>query len=228
MNQYQKRIIAGVFVAIAIVSALYILIRKTPVVHTAYASLLLAALIIGASLWQLAKGSARDYITRLAFPLALKAYVTTTIAMAVIFVTLDLTGAWSIPFSIYAAALLIIIGLTAWKLLVIGAAADAISQVDEQVQSNVSNWKMLQANVEATLNAAPADMQPDITALRDSIRYADPMSKPEVAPQEKEIASGLEQLREYAKEHKVDEVKALCERLQDVLRDRASKLKILK
>ena len=51
MNQYLKRIIAGVFVAIAIVSALYILIRKTPVVHTAYASLLLAALIIGASLW---------------------------------------------------------------------------------------------------------------------------------------------------------------------------------
>ena len=99
ISQHQKRIIAGVLVAFAIVSALYIPIPKSPVVHTAYASLLLGALIAGASLWQLSDASKHDYITALAFPLALKAYLTMTIVMAVTFVTLDLAGIWSISFS---------------------------------------------------------------------------------------------------------------------------------
>ena len=51
MNAYQKRIIAAVVVGIAVVTAVYIPMNKDAVVHTAYATLVLAALISGASLW---------------------------------------------------------------------------------------------------------------------------------------------------------------------------------
>ena len=55
MNQNEKRIIAAVAVGIAIVTAIYIPLRKDVVVHTAYATLVLAAILAGASLWQLEK-----------------------------------------------------------------------------------------------------------------------------------------------------------------------------
>ena len=228
MNQYQKRIIAGVVVAIAIVSALYIPMHKSPVVHTAYASLLLAALLAGASLWQLSRTTARDYITGLAFPLALKSYLTTTVSMAVLFVTLDLTGIWSISLSWYASLQIIVIGLTAWKLLAIGAGTVAIHQVEEYVHANVSNWKLIQADVEAILRIAPSTISREVSAVRDLIKYADPMSKAEVAPQEQEIAMCLKELRYKVQENKADEAKAICTRIRNAVNDRANRLKILK
>ena len=130
---------------------------------------MLAALLAGASLWQLSKSTASDYITGLAFPLVLKTYLVATIAMAVVFVVLDLTGLWSIQIMWYGALQVIIICLTAWKLLAIGAAQDAIRDVGEQVQAKVSNWKLLQADVDAILQTAPAGLQRDISAVRDAM-----------------------------------------------------------
>ena len=228
MNSYQKRIVAAMVVGIAIVSAVYIPIQKDAVVHTAYGSLLLAILFSGVSLWQLTKTAAQDYITSVAFPLALKTYLGLTIFMAVLFVTLDLAGVWSISFLWYAALSVIIIGLTAWKLLAIGAAQDAIQQVGAQVQTTVSNWKLLQTDVDAILQSAPAEMQKELTEVRDAIRYADPMGRQEVAVQEQELAVGIGQLRELVKANKADEAKAVCTKLQNVINDRANRLKALK
>ena len=228
ISQHQKRILAGVLIAFAIVSALYIPIPKSPVVHTAYASLLLGALIAGASLWQLSGTSRHDYVTALAFPLALKAYLTTTVAMAVTFVALDLAGIWSISFSWYAALQMILLGFTAWKLLAIGAAADAIRQLDEHVQPNVTNWRLLQADAEAILRTAPSGIQRDVSDMRDAIKYADPMSCMEVLAQDREIEKCLGELRELLRSNKVEEAKSLCSRIADVVRDRANRLKILK
>lgn len=228
MNQNQKRIIAAVLVGVAIVSAIYIPLKKDLVVHTAYASLLIAVLLAGASLWQLERKIKEDYITNLAFPLALKSYLAGTAVMAVLFVLLDLTGVWAIPFSWYAALQAIIIGITAWKLLVIGAAQDAILQVGEQVQANVSNWKLILADVDAMLRTVPDDIRRDVSEMRDAIRYADPMSRPEVEPQEKEISANLGQLKEALRENKSDEAKKLCARVKDAVADRANRLKILK
>ena len=228
MNAYQKRIIAAVVVGIAVVTAVYIPMNKDAVVHTAYATLVLAALISGASLWQLTRIAARDYITSIAFPLALKAYLIATLGMAVLFVLLDLAGIWSIQVKWYLALQTIVIGLTAWKLLALGAGQDAIRQVDEEVQQKVTNWKLVQADAEAVLQSAPSSMRKDISALRDAIRYADPMSKPEVAAQEEELVAGIETLKTLVAENKADDASALCTRLQNVIRDRANRLKILK
>ena len=228
MNSYQKRIVAAMVVGLAIVTAVYIPIQKDTVVHTAYGSLLLAIILSGASLWQLSKTTAQDYITSVAFPLALKAYLGLTVFMAVLFVALDLTGVWSISFLWYAAVQVIVIGLTAWKLLAIGAAQEAIQQVGAQVQATVSNWKLLQADVDAILQSAPAEMRKELTEVRDAIRYADPMSRPEVAAQEKDIAMGIGQLQELVKANKADEVKAVCTTLQNVIKDRANRLRVLK
>ena len=228
MNTYQKKIIAAVVVGIAIISAVYIPIQKDVTVHTAYGTLILAVLVSGASLWQLMKNAARDYITSLAFPFALKAYLVATLGMAVLFVLLDLTNVWTIPLIWYLSLQVIVIGLTAWKLLALGAAQDAILQVGAQAGGNVSKWKLIQADVDTVLQSSPADMKKDITALRDAIRYADPMSKPEVKAQEEEIAAGIDKLKAIVAAHKAEEASALCKTLQNAISDRANRLKILK
>ena len=228
MNSYQKRILAGVGVGIAIVSAVYIPLKKDAVVHTACASLLLAALLSGASLWQLSKSISRDYVTAVAFPLAVKSYLWATIGMAVLFVGLDLADVWSMPFAWYSALQVILIGVTAWKLLAIGAAQEAICHRGEEVREAVSQWMLIQADADAILRAAPAGMRKEISAVRDAIRYADPMSHPDVLEQDDRIVDALRTLRTLAAENKVDEVVALCGNVQNLIRERADRLRGLK
>lgn len=228
MNSYQKRIVAAAIVGIAIVTAVYVPIQKDMVVHTAYGSLLLAIILSGVSLWQLTKTSAQDYITSVAFPLVLQGYLGLTIFLAVLFVALDLAGVWSIPYLWYIALQLVITGMTALKVLTIGAAQEAIQQVGGQVHALTSNWKLLQADVEAILQSAPSEMRKELTEVRDAIRYADPMSRPEVAAQEQELVMGIGQLKELVKANKADEAKTVCTTLQNVIKDRANRLKALK
>ncbi len=228
MNGQEKRILAGVLVGMAIPTAIYIILHKTAVVHFAYVSLLIAVLFSGASLWQISKGGRKEYLTNLAFPLVLKSYLSASIAMAVVFVALDLAGVWTNSVSCYMALYVIVLALTAWKLLAIGAAQEKIHEVGDNVKAQTSGWKMLQADVDSLLLNTPEALRKDITAVRDAIRYADPRGIPEVASIDSAIAKDIAELKALAASGKVAEAQTVCERLQTSVKDRANRLKTLK
>ena len=228
MNSQEKRIIAGVLVGIAIPTAIYLLLPKTAVVHFAYISLLLAAVVAGATLWRLSKGGKKDYLTNLAFPLSLKSYIALSALMAVVFSTLDVAGVWSIGWSYYAVLYLILLAVTAWRLLAIGAGQEKSQAVGEAVKAQTSGWKMLQADADSILLAAPAELKADITAVRDAIRFSDPMAKPEIAAQDAAIAKDLSELKALASAGKAAEAQSLCAKLQAAIKDRNNRLKMLK
>ncbi len=228
MNGNEKRILASVLVGIAIPTAIYIVLQKTPVVHFAYTTLILAALFAGASLWKLSQSGRKEYLTNLAFPLALKSYLIATVAMAVVFVALNLTGVWTIGVMYYVALYVILLSLTAWKLFAIGAAQEAIVAVGDKVKAQTTGWKMLQADVDSLLLSAPAELKQELTAVRDAIRYADPRSIPEIAPIDATIASDIASLKTLSASGKVAEAKALCTQIQNSIKDRANRLNMLK
>ena len=148
MTNHQKRILAGTLVGMAIPTAIYLVLPKSPVVHTAYVFLLFSAILAGASLWRISTSTRQDYVTNLAFPLALKQYLAATVALAVVFTLLDLLGTWSMEWTWYAALQVILLCFTAWRLLSIGAGQEEINRVGENVKAQVIRWKMIQAEAE--------------------------------------------------------------------------------
>ncbi len=224
----RKRILAGVLVGFAIPTVIYILLPKTAVVHFAYVSLLLAVVVAGMSLWQINSGGKKEYLTNLAFPLALKACLLATVSMAVVFTVLQITGVWSINVMYYAALYVIVLALTAWKLLAIGAAQEKIQAVGDAAKAQTTEWKSMQADADAILQTAPSELRNDITAVRDAIRFSDPMSKPEIAALDAAIAKEISELKALASSGKAAEAQALCAKIQTAIKDRNERLKILK
>ena len=228
MNTQQKRILAAALVGIAIPSAILIPLQKDNLVFTAYAFLLLAVVISAASLWQLSCEGSKNYLTGLAFPLALKLYLLSTIGMAVVFVVLDLTETWYLPPLWYAAIQVAIIGFTTWKLLAIGAGQEEIVRVGDAVKEQTSNWKMLLADTETILTTIPSSMRKSLSEVRDAIRYADPISHSAIASLDESIFNAIAQLKNLISENKEAEVSALCKQIIADVHDRTSRLKRLK
>lgn len=228
MNTQQKRILAGAVIGIAIPTAILIPLPKDNLIFTAYGFLLLAVAIAAASLWQLSTGGAKNYLTGLAFPLALKRYLVLTIGMAVVFIALDLADIWYLPPLWYSAIQVIIIGYTAWKLLAIGAGQEEIMRAGDAVKEQTSAWKMLLADTEEILTTIPPGMKESVSEVRDAIRYADPISHPAIASIDESIRNAIVQLKTLIAEDKESEVSALCKQIIDHVRDRANRLKLLK
>ena len=228
MTNHQKRILAGTLVGMAIPTAFYLVLPKTPVVHTAYVFLLFSAILTGASLWRFTTGTRNDYLTNLAFPLALKQYLSVTVSFAVIVVLLDLLGTWSMEWTWYAALQVILLCFTAWRLLSIGAGQEEIKCVGENVKAQVTSWKMIQADANAILLSTSGEIRKDVAAVHDAIRYADPISKPEIAVIDEAISRDIAELKGLAQAGKVDEVHVLSLQILSEIQDRANRLKVLK
>lgn len=228
MNTQQKRILAAALIGIVIPTAILIPIPKDNLVFAAYGFLLLAVIISAASLWQLSTSSAKNYLTGMAFPLALKLYLVSNIAMAVVFVALDLTETWYLPPLWYSAIQVAIIGYTAWKLLAIGTGQEEILRVGDGVKEQTSNWKMLLADTETILTTIPSSMRKNLSEVRDAIRYADPISHSAVVSIDESIHNAIDQLKNLIAENKESEVSVLCKQIIDDVHDRSNRLKKLK
>ncbi len=228
MTNHQKRILAGTLVGMAIPTAIYLVLPKTPVVHTAYIFLIFSAVLAGASLWRISTGTRQDYLTNLAFPLALKQYLSVTVTLAVVFTLLDLLGTWSMEWTWYVALQVVFLCFIAWRLLSIGAGQEEIHRVGENIKAQVVSWKMIQADVNAILLSTSGELREDIAAVHDAIRYADPMSKPEIVSIDEAISRDIAELKELVQAGKADEVHTLSLQIQNEIQDRANRLKVLR
>lgn len=227
MNGQKMRILAGCLAGFAIVTAIYVLMTKTPIVHFAYFTLMLSVVLSGGTLWMISEGGKKKYFTNLAFPGALVGYLIATIAMAVVFCLLD-AGEISIGLKYYCVLYIIVLALTLWRLLVLGAGQEKILEIEEKTKIQTSSWRVLQADAESILRAAPSDLRSDVSAVRDAIRYGDPMSIPEVAEIESSVSADLMMLKTVVAEGNSSEAKALCAKIQNSVKDRATRLKLLK
>ncbi len=226
MTTQQQRILVGGLIGAAVPTAVFLLIPKDALIVTLFLFLLLSVVVAVAALWQLSQANRETYLTTLAFPLALKGFLALEAGMAVAFCALHLSGGWSIPVTWYAALQVVLLAVTAWKLLAIGAAKEMIDDGGAGTKAATSAWKLLQADAEAVLPLATPESRREVEGVVEAIRYADPVSVPEVSALEEEIRSQIVRLKELASEKK--EVSAVCQDIRDAVRDRATHLKALK
>ena len=129
---------------------------------------------------------------------------------------------WFIFGQIIFAAVLIVM------FLMLETGKELVETTGETAAMKYSSWKSLLADVESVLAKVAPESQNDVTAVRDAVKYADPMSNPALDALEQEIRSNITQLAGLVEEKKASEVSALCVKIQNQIKDRAKRLQTLK
>lgn len=228
MNNHQKRLIFGFIIAILVLVALFLLLTKTPVTITAFCFSLLAPVMFFGTLWLVASGTKNKYITNAAFPIQAYSYSSLNLIICGIFVILDETGIWSIPAGWLAFIHIILIALFAWRILAMDAGQEEIERVGKKVQLKVTNWKMIGADVETIKAEAPESCRKSLQEVIDAIRYADPMTCPELESLDEAIKDQVLQLEIKIREPKTEDISLICMKMLKQIKDRNTRAKILK
>lgn len=228
MDNNKKRLIFGFFIAILVLTALFLLLTKNQLVITAYCFSLLAPVMFFGTLWLVASGTKNQYITNAAFPIQAYSYSALNLFVCVIFVLMDQTGVWSISSGWFAFIHIVLIALFAWRILAMDAGQEEIERVGKKVQLKTMNWKMIGADVETIKNVAPNECRKDIQQVIDAIRYADPMSCSELESLDEAIKDNVLQLEIKVKERKIEDVSLICMKIQRQIKDRNTRTKIHK
>ena len=226
MSNLRKRILAGGLIGVAVLTGIYVLLGKTPLVHAAYLFLLLDLVLFCGALWQLSLATKDCYLTGLAFPLALRWLLAVSAVLSLGAVAIQLTVGRNMPWVWFCMVQLLVLACAGWQMLAIGAGEEVIHNEEKQVQLQTFVWKMLRADSETAVLNAPVNAQPDFIRVRDAIRYADPMSIPEVASIEQDIQKKLKQMRDFATQG--EDVSTLARQLESLVQERAVRMKLFK
>ena len=228
MNNNQKRLIIGFAVAVAVLTALFVLLPKTALVITAYCFSLLAPAALFGTLWLVASGSRKKYITNAAFPLQAYSFCSLNLILCVIFPALEQTGVWTMPAGWFAFLHIVLIARFVWRFLAMDAGQEEIGRVEKNVQLKTVSWKTIGADVESIKSEAPEECRGEIQKVIDAVRYADPMTCPELESFDDTVRECVLQLEMKVKQGKAEEVPLICMKIQKLIRDRNTRSKILK
>ena len=184
------------------------------------------------TLWLVASGTKSKYITNAAFPIQAYTYGVLNLVICAVFVLLDRTGVCidhgGTPAGFFSFVHLLLIAWFASRFLTMDSGQEEIERVERNVKLMVTNWKMIVIDVKTIKSEAPESCRKDLQNVIDAIRYADPLTCPELEPLDQSIKDHVFQLEQTVKEGKLDEVSPLCMRIQRLIRDRSTKAKILK
>ena len=228
MNYYQKRTLVAAIVAILVLTALLILIPKTPIVIAGYLFSVLGIVEFFGSLAYLAGSTKKDYLVNTAFPYVTRGYAIAAIAFSFLIAGLDCFGLWTMPVGWFIFVQIILVAVLIVKFLMLETGKELVETTGETATVKYSNWKKLLADVEAVLAKAAPESQNDVAAVRDAVKYAEPMSNPALDALEQEIRSNIAALARLVEEKKASDITALCVRIQDRIKDRAKRLQSLK
>lgn len=228
VNNHRIRLFAGFFIVELIFTGFFLLIPKTPVVITSYCFGLLAPVALLLALLEVTTAEKRNYITKLVFfPYAITYLVCNWLA-GLIFSALDLSGAWSIHAGWLLLIHAIMLAFLAWRYLTLDAGSEQIEELGAKVAAKVINWKMIGADVENLKNNAPGHCHNDLQAVIDAIRYADPMSHEMMQDFDEAIKDSVLMLEVKLNARQYDEVAMLCLKIQKQIKDRNTRMKLLK
>ena len=189
--QNYKRIAVLTTITFLLLTAIYILLPKTPLIITGYcwAIFSIASTVIG--LLMLTNASSRNCTTRTAFPLAAMKYAVTQVLTSTVVILLDLSGIWNMSVALFCVLHIILLAFFTSKVLLMDLGEKAIEQTDRKVQEQTLNWRSLQALSESVLAEAPAELKKNAESVYEAIRYSDPVSVPDIQSLESDIETEL-------------------------------------
>jgi len=228
LNQNNRRLAFAAVIALLVLTAIFLLLEKTPLVIAAYCFGQVGVAELAVTLLLLSGANKGNYITRAAFPLVAWNYFGAELGLSAVAVLLEYFGVWVMPVGWFCLLHILLLAFFAWKMLAMDAGQETIEEVGREVKARTLDWKMLRADAEALLGETPEAFKKPVSEVRDAVRYADPMSDPALGEQDAAIAAGLHGLAKQVKTGDADAVRKLCDELLRRIKDRNTRAKMLK
>lgn len=228
MNKHQIRIIIGTAIAISVDAASLYLLSAEPLTIAGFGFTLFAILIFAGTLYRAAGSSKNSWLTNAAFPLATGGYAAFSILFSVVIILLERFNVWIMPAAWFILVQSVLTALCFWKILAMKSGQEIIEDTGRCVQKKTEIWKSVLENAEIILNRTGSASFKEVSAVRDAVRYADPVSAPELEPLENAIAENLIRLRQLADEKKTEEISALCTAILKQISNRNTQVKRFK
>jgi len=222
------RVLIGTVVAVIVLTVPLFLLPVDGMLITAYLFALAGVFALAGTLFWGCNRSSGEYVTTAAFPLAAAGYLSLTLLVSVLFITLKVREVYACPAGWFFFLHILLAGLFTWKLLAMDAGKEQIEAIGPNVQQKTSLWRQLRQNASALAAAADPEVKKEIAAVQDAFRYADPVSSEQLAEIEGRIKTLLEQLSDRIRNHQNTGIPDLCRQLLTEIRIRNERSKTIK
>ena len=228
LNRNKIRVLLGAFIALLVLTALFILVEKTSLAITGYCFGILAIIEFFGTIYLVAAGNRNAYLTNAAFPLVSIKYIIANITCSVIFTFIEQIGIWTIPVGWFAFIQIVLIAVFSYLILSMDAGQEEIINTGNAVAEKVFNWKTLLIETENIITSVPAEYKKFVVEVHDSIRYADPMTPEGLQKTDDSIRKNILVMRELIEQKEFDEVEAMCGEILQQIKERNVKVKMSK
>ena len=194
MNHNQRIFLAGIIGVIVFTTPLLVVSQVSQLLLSSYIAALVATAAVTAALYLAANRKRGMFVTTAGMTLVVWYYAFSNLAYSGVVLILHDTKMWQMPVKWFIFGHIILAALYIWKLLAADAGKEEIERIEVQVKENISKWKNLQIQSSALASQAPAPVKKALESVKDAIRYADPVTAPQLTEIENAIAENITQL----------------------------------
>ncbi|MDR0861472.1 MAG: hypothetical protein LBN30_01650 [Oscillospiraceae bacterium] len=151
-----------------------------------------------------------------------RAYLVVQIILGFVFMAIAAIPAW-----VAVIVGVLLLGGCVVGLIAVDLGKGEIERIDEKVREKVFAWKSLVADIEMIAQSTP-EYAKYIKPVVEDIKYSDPMSNPQLAEHEDAIKDNIIRLESAARDNDEAQISELCVTLQRQIRDRNTRVKLLK
>jgi hypothetical protein len=222
-TKLNKTSAAAIAVVLAIAaSAMFLIVRVTPLFITAYLFTLLGiGVMLGGNIFLLKK--ANTYPWGAALPQTAFNYLITQFIVSLVVSLLEQVVKLTLPTVWFIVIQVLILAAFAIRLIVLNAGRAEIERVDARVKAGTNNWRTMVLDLEAL-----AAISPEIKPLQDVMKYSDPVAIPAIAEFDEKIRDGVAALKQSVTGGDAARVSELCAALTRQIKERNNRLKMLK
>ncbi len=222
MKKHEKQlIIGGIALVLFLVLSLAIPFPKNAAFWVAFAFGLIAV-------------AAQFYVMKTAFnkgepvksrfygyPIARIGVIYLAVQLVVSFAVMALGFAVDVPLWIVFVVCVLILGVSAIGFIAADIMRDEVERQDVQLKTDVKAMRTLQSKTADIVGlCADADTKAALTALAEQFRYSDPVTGPETAPLEADLAAAVDELQAAVVDGDLESAKQFCVKIGAALNER--------
>ena len=228
MNHNQRIFLAGIVGVIVFTAPLLLFSHVSRLLLTSYIAALVATATVTAALYLAANRKQGMFVTTAGMTAVVWNYAFSNLAYSGVVLILHYTEMWQMPLKWFILGHIILAALYAWKLLAADAGREEIERIEVKVKENISNWKNLQTQSANLASQAPSPVRNAVESVKDAIRYADPVTAPELTEIEADIKENITRLSQAIQDGDNETTEKLSEEILLQVKQRSEMTRSLK
>lgn len=226
---HNKRIfLAAIIAVIVFTTPLFLLTPVTGLLIAAYIAALGATAAVTAAMYLAANRKSGMFVTTAGLTLVVWHYGTLNLIYSCVILGLYYSGKWQMPIGWFIFGHIIIAAFYGWKLLAADAGREEIEKTEVKVKESISNWKQLQLKTSSLASQAKPPVKKAVESVKDAVRYADPVSAPQLAEIESAIEANIDSLSRSLQAGEEEKTQQLVNELLLQIKQRSDISKSLK